>query len=125
MALESRRGFVPERIPAWVDVWTYGNMSIGRNRRLHAGPEELVFLRGEVGADELALDAVHMSRPRHAAADENADFFDIREREQEFAALTRNPARWWAVRVVRHNLSRAPSPACAGPQVASLKVRPR
>jgi hypothetical protein len=30
MALESRRGFVPERIPAWVDVWTYGNMSIGR-----------------------------------------------------------------------------------------------
>jgi hypothetical protein len=46
---------------------------------LHAGPEELVFLRGEVGADKLALQWSHDTSTGDAPPDQDADFFNIRE----------------------------------------------
>jgi hypothetical protein len=46
---------------------------------LHAGPEELVFLRGEVGADKLAFQWSHDTSTGDAPPDQDADFFNIRE----------------------------------------------
>jgi len=46
---------------------------------LHAGPEELVFLRGEVGADKLAFQWSYDTGTGDAPPDQDADFFNIRE----------------------------------------------